>query len=47
MQRGRLENLILEDRLKGAAATKKAAVNGYRTTLDYIKLLRKQTISYD
>ncbi len=36
-----------EGRLKGGATTKQAAINGYRTTLGYIKLLREKGMSYD
>ena len=43
---GTPENLKPEDGLKGAAATRQAAINGYRQTVGYARLLRKHGDSY-
>jgi DNA invertase Pin-like site-specific DNA recombinase len=43
---GTPENLKPEDGLKGAAATRQAAINGYSQTVGYAQVLREQGSSY-
>ena len=44
---GNPQYLTQEGRLKGVETSKRAAINGYRTTLGYIELLRENSMSYD